>query len=360
MHPESNIRKIQVHRILAAFHLFTPVIILFFTENGLSLTQAALLQSVYTAGVLLIRRPAAKLSDRYGRRIALAISGALLFASVSALSLSTQFIQFLTAQILFAAGVSLEAGSSKALLRETLQDADETGRYGEIWSKTSTYGLVSASLACLIGGLIGQESLRLVFLAMTPIYLLMIPVSLSLRSPEAERELTAETPRLSEILKLEDHSLSDLARSSGEATLKSGYFLYQPFLAGIGASIGLIGVAFSAMTLTSAIGSKLAQRGKIVSGPISAVIGATGFTSLGSLGAPAAGLVGTQALARGALGSASAGKGSRRSLSRLIFIPLFPLTAASTQYFGAETVFLGLAVFLGVISLALVFKGKDQ
>ena len=65
---ESNIWKLYVIKSLRWFLLVMPIIVLFFQENGLSMMEILLLQSIFSIGIILFEIPSGYFSDVMGRK----------------------------------------------------------------------------------------------------------------------------------------------------------------------------------------------------------------------------------------------------------------------------------------------------
>ena len=70
---ESNIWKMYVITALNWFLIIMPTIVLFFQENGLSLREVLILQSVFSIGMIIFEIPSGYFSDVLGRKNSLVI-----------------------------------------------------------------------------------------------------------------------------------------------------------------------------------------------------------------------------------------------------------------------------------------------
>ena len=74
---EQNIGKFYLYEILLGMFFSVPVIVLFWQENGLSLTQIMILQSLFAGLMVLLEIPTGYFADIYGRKVALVIAAVL-------------------------------------------------------------------------------------------------------------------------------------------------------------------------------------------------------------------------------------------------------------------------------------------
>ena len=88
---ESNLKKYYFYKIFSVMFFFVPILVLFWQDNGLSLTQIMLLQSGYSILTLLLEIPSGYYADLVGRRKAIIISSFFLVLSVIIYGFSTNF-----------------------------------------------------------------------------------------------------------------------------------------------------------------------------------------------------------------------------------------------------------------------------
>ena len=101
--------------------LAMPIIVIFFKENGLSLTQIMILQSVYSLTVALTEIPSGYFADFFGRKKSIIISTILSFCGYLIFSNYCSFEAFIIAEILIALGGSLMSGADSALMYDSLK-----------------------------------------------------------------------------------------------------------------------------------------------------------------------------------------------------------------------------------------------
>ena len=102
------------------FMVAMPIIVLFFQEHGLSLTQVMTLQAIYSFSVALFEVPSGYIADLFGRKKTIVISTIFAFIGYLVFSFYGGFYAFAIAQILVGISSSLMTGSDSALLYDTL------------------------------------------------------------------------------------------------------------------------------------------------------------------------------------------------------------------------------------------------
>lgn len=263
---KKNIQKLYLFKFLGAFTLFTPVIVLFFQENGLSMTEVMVLQSAYSVAVIGLEVPSGYIADTFGRRKTMISSSSFLAFGIGIYSLGTGFWSFMLAEITFAVGGALLSGADAAMMYDTLKELGDSGQYKKLWGKTKYYALIATAAASILGGVIGEFNLRYTLTGMVPIFLAMIPLSYSMVEPERKRKV-ADEGHLKEIIStgketfLHNSRLRWLIVYSAilALLLKGGYFLYQPYFKEVSIPVAYFGAIFAGLNIVSALASRYAD-----------------------------------------------------------------------------------------------------
>ncbi|MDG1283864.1 MAG: MFS transporter, partial [Flavobacteriales bacterium] len=111
------------------FMLSMPIIILFFKENGLSLTEIMTLQGAYSLTVALFEVPSGYLADFFGRKSCIVFSTMFSFVGFLFFCFFSGFYYFLVAQILVGFAGSLISGSDSAIIYDTLLQTNNKDGY---------------------------------------------------------------------------------------------------------------------------------------------------------------------------------------------------------------------------------------
>lgn len=263
----SNIWKYYLHEIFAGMFFSIPVIVLFWQNNGLTLTEVMLLQSIFAVIVVVLEIPTGYFSDIYGRKTTLVLSGISTFIAISAYSLGHNFAQFLIAEIFFALGVSLASSTSSAFIYDTLVDLKEEQNYKRIWGNTLFAATIALAISNILGGFIAKIDLRYTLYASIPFFALLIPTTLSMYEPKRHR-LIFEKGYIWEIFKIikvaviQNGKLKWLILYSGivYAFNQSALWLYQPYFKLSGIDIAYFGIVFASFQIVAALSSKYAHK----------------------------------------------------------------------------------------------------
>ncbi|MBI5066151.1 MFS transporter [Candidatus Woesearchaeota archaeon] len=264
---ESNIWKFYLFDIFAAMLFSIPIMVLFWQENGLSLTQVMFLQSLFSIAMVILEIPTGYLADLFGRKKILFLSGMNFLIGVSVYSIGFNFISFLMAELFFALAVSFYSGTGSAFIYETLIDLKQKNNYSKIWGNAKFYGLLAIAFANVVGGLVGELNLRWTLYLSIPFMALLIPITLSLHEPK-KNKFIAERGHLHNLSKILKFSLIKNIKlrwiiifSAVIYSLNSaGLWLYQPYFKLTGIDIAYFGVIFASFQIVAAISSKYAHR----------------------------------------------------------------------------------------------------
>lgn len=228
---KSNIWKLYLLKGVRGLMLVMPTIVLFFQENGLSMTEVFILQTVFSVAIVAIEIPSGYFADTYGRKTALTIGAVCTFLSFFVYSFSYDFWVILLAEILMGIGFAFTSGADSALLYDSLQEIGESDTYRRREGRIQSLYTSSEALGSVIGGYLALVSLRTPFIAEAIVTFFLIPIALSLYEPV--RHANAPERELWSMRRIVTHTLY------GNATLRWLIVYY-----GILTAAGLIVVWF--------------------------------------------------------------------------------------------------------------------
>lgn len=183
----SNLWKLYLIQLFTGASIAMPIIVLFFTEQGLSLTQVFLLQMAFSVTLLLLEIPSGYLSDRWGRRHTTALGTLLYFGSYLVYATGDGFHSFLLGEIIMAAGLSCISGTLEALTYDTLLQLDDAKRYRAVAGKQYLLHFGAEAGGALLGGVLATISLRAPFWAnLVPLGIACI-LAFTLREPARKK-----------------------------------------------------------------------------------------------------------------------------------------------------------------------------
>jgi len=248
----SNIWKLGVIKALRWFMLFMPTMVLFFQENGLSMQDILLLQSIFSVAVIIFEIPSGYFSDVIGRKTTIVLACICSFFGFSLYVFSYSFTGFLIAELVIGLGSSFLSGTDSALLYDSLLQTNRESEFTKLEGRMLAIGNFSESIAALLGGVLALSSLRLPFVGMSILVFLSIPVALLLVEPKRKKFEAHDNP-VKEVMRIvrfglhEHGALKWLIIYSGfvgASTLTMVWFI-QPYLVSGGLPLAYFGIAWA-------------------------------------------------------------------------------------------------------------------
>lgn len=246
-------------KFLGDFLPIAPVLILFYTANGLNSTQIFTIQAIFHLGVLLLEVPSGYLADVIGRKKTLVFGAVFYPLGVAVYALGHSFAAFVLAELAWAVSVSMRSGCDSALLFDSLVQLGREGEYRRYEGRCALFARSGTAASSVAGGLLASVFLRLPFLVNLGVALLMPPLAISLAEPEREKRAGQEPLR--DILHICRSCLRQAhirplilacgALMASQLTALWAYFLlYQE----LGIGVGWFGVLFAVFQLAGALG----------------------------------------------------------------------------------------------------------
>lgn len=118
----------------------------FFEQNGLSLVQVFLLQSIFSVAFLLWELPGGYIADRFGRAFSIKLSAPIAFVALTAYGFSTTFWQFVVWELLLAVANGLVSGVDTALLLDSLKADGREKEYVKLSQRINAAGFAASAL----------------------------------------------------------------------------------------------------------------------------------------------------------------------------------------------------------------------
>jgi MFS family permease len=239
-----------------------PIIVLFFQNHGLTLTEVMILQSIYSLSVALFEIPSGYIADVFGRKKSIVLSTILSFLGFLVFSFYGGFYAFAIAQILVGIGGSLISGSDSALIYDTLLETGDENNYTKIEGKNYAIGNFSEATAGVLGGFLAVGSIYLPVYVQTCILFFSIPIAFTLVEPKMhiKDKLDRSFKAILEVVKftmIEHKKLRWLiiySSAMGVATLSMAWFA-QPFFKEVDLPLVYFGVVWAGLNISAGITS---------------------------------------------------------------------------------------------------------
>jgi len=262
MNVENNIIKMYYLKAIQWFMVAMPIIVLFFQDHDLTLTQVMILQAIYSIVIVLFEIPSGFIADVFERKNVIFLSTIFSFIGYLIFSFFSGFYYFAVAQILVGIGGSLISGSDSSLIYDTLLELKTNEKYTKIEGKNYAIGNFSESIAAILGGYLALTSLSLPIYIQTAVLFFGIPISLTLVEPSINKKNRVEKSIKSmlDIMKfaiIKNKKIRYLILYSsimGFATLSMAWFV-QPFLIEIHFYLGYYGILWAILNFTAGITS---------------------------------------------------------------------------------------------------------
>ena len=287
-----NLIRLYIIKVSHWFMLTMPIVVLFYKDNGLDMSQVFILQAIYSISIVALEIPSGYFADVLGRKISL-IAGAILgFLGFFIYSLSFGFFGFVIAEIVLGFGQSMISGADSAILYDSLIDSESEKEYLKHEGRMTSAGNFAEAFAGILGGLLAGLSLRYPYYFQTAIAFLAVPAAITLIEPKVSRvKLGLGWKDITETVK---YSLVGNSRlrwniiySSvvGASTLAMAWFV-QPWFIRYNLQTGWYGVAWTILNLSVGISAFYAYRielkfGKVATAAAFTLILAIGFFASG-------------------------------------------------------------------------------
>jgi len=241
--------------------------VLFWQNNGLTLTEVMVLQSIFAVLVVTLEIPTGYFADVYGRKLTLVLSGISAFIAISVYSFGHNFAQFVVAEVFFALETSLASGASSAFIYDTLVELKEEQKYKRIWGNAFFVSMIALAVSGVLGGFVAKIDLRYTLYMSVPFFALLIPTALLMHEPKRhklifEKGYVWKIFRIIKTSVIENEKLKWLILYSGivYAFNQSALWLYQPYFKLSGIDIAYFGIVFACFQIVAAFSSKYAHK----------------------------------------------------------------------------------------------------
>jgi MFS family permease len=239
-----------------------PIFMLFLIDKGLSSFQIFLTQAFYTITELGLNVPSGAFADKVGRKKTIVLSTVLYSGAFIAYGFADSFAMILFAELVFAISSAMFHGTGEAFLYDTLAEAGRKKQFNKVMGNAFAIQSVVMGLSAVGGGLLAKYDLALpFFVSAFPVALSMIPLFF-LDEPRRTKE-TASYLKLmkdSTIFVVKHKRLRNVMYFISVTTLAGfiGWMLYQPLLTNMGMRVEYLGIVMMALSLSHALGNKLA------------------------------------------------------------------------------------------------------
>ncbi|WP_117281130.1 MFS transporter [Streptococcus intermedius] len=171
------------------FFGITSFWILFLNQNGMSLLQIGLLESIFHTTGIIFEIPSGMLADRFSYKANLYISRLTsILSSVLMLTGQGNFWIYAIAMIINALSYNFDSGTSSALLYDSAVEADLKDYYLKISSLMSGVSEAAISLGTVLVGLFVHGYLYVTYYIMIAVSILVLILIWLIKEPDMKRQ----------------------------------------------------------------------------------------------------------------------------------------------------------------------------
>lgn len=242
-----------------------PIVVLFYQENGLSMSQIFILKSVYSIAMVATELPSGYLADVWGCRKTILLGAILGTLGILIYSFSSDFFSFIFAEITLGVGFSFISGADSAILYDSLKGANREDEYIKYEGRITSAGNFAEALAGVAGGLLAAISLRTPYYFQIFVAAIAIPAAFFLKEPQ--HVLDRARLKMKEILSTvsltykqpEMRSAILISSLTGAATLTYAWFV-QPYFQEAGVPVSAFGILWTLLNLSAGVFSMYSYR----------------------------------------------------------------------------------------------------
>jgi len=281
-----NALQLYLIKIAKWFNLVMPIVVLFYQENGLSMTQIFMLKSIYSIAMVVTELPSGYLADVWGCRRTILFGAILGTIGILIYSFSSDFTSFMFAEIILGVGFSFVSGADSAMLYDSLKAENREDEYIKYEGMITSGGNFAEALAGVAGGLLAAISLRTPYYFQIFVAAIAIPAAFFLKEPQHVLDRThLKLKEILSIVKLtyrqtEMRSAIMISAFTGAATLTYAWFV-QPYFQKAGVPVSVFGILWTMLNLSAGVFSMFSYRIERLLGQKSTLLLIVIFISLG-------------------------------------------------------------------------------
>ena len=149
---KQNIVPLYIIKVSKWFNLVMPVIVLFYQDNNLGMTEILTLKSIYSIAIVSMEIPSGWMADIWGRKKTLLIGSILGALGYFTYSFSYGFWAFAVAELVLGFGHSFVSGADSAMLFDSLKASGRTNEYIKTEGRVTSAGNFSEAFAGIVSG----------------------------------------------------------------------------------------------------------------------------------------------------------------------------------------------------------------
>ena len=281
-----NAPQLYLIKIAKWFNMVMPIVVLFYQENGLTMSQIFLLKSIYSIAMVSTELPSGYLADVWGCRKTILFGAIMGTIGIAIYTISHDFISFCIAETILGVGFSFVSGADSAMLYDSLKAQNRETEYIKHEGRITSAGNFAEAFAGVVGGLLAGISLRTPYYFQVAVAAIGIPAAFFLKEPQHVQDKVKLKMR--EILSIvkqtyeqaEMRSAILISSITGAATLTYAWFV-QPYFQEVGIPVSAFGILWTMLNLSTGVFSMYSYRIEHLLGKRNTLLLIVIFLSLG-------------------------------------------------------------------------------
>lgn len=207
----TNLQKMYVIKVLRGGMFCIATLVLFFKQNGLSLSEFMLLQSLFAIAVAILEVPTGYFADNYGKKEAIIFGAVFSAFGYLIYCVSSSFVGFFAGEMSMAVGFSFISGADSALIYKHTDVSKGHREAIKTEGNGAGVGMLSEAITSFVGGsFLALVSLRFPIYFDILLFILVIPVALTLEEEKKKKPEKGEIKRaFGEMRRIMKFSLCD-------------------------------------------------------------------------------------------------------------------------------------------------------
>ena len=148
-----NLRVYYLFYMASGFLIWLPIWMVYLIDGrGMSLTQVALMETIFWVALVIAEVPTGAIADRWGRRTSLFLGGCGFTIASVAFAFSSSYVMLAVSYGIMAVSMTLYSGAGHALLFDTLRQLGRTNEYEKHVGRSEAGAFAAMLVATLLGG----------------------------------------------------------------------------------------------------------------------------------------------------------------------------------------------------------------
>ncbi len=196
-----NIKKLYLASFFEALWFPLPIIIIFFLDSGLNLSEIGILTGAMMLTQFVFEIPTSIWADKYSRKWILAMAMLVSFAAEMIFFLKNDFLYFLLANILYGFSLALRSGTDSAITYDTLLNLEREKDYAKIQSTTQGIYFLGRMVVAIAGTFAYTLNHKLPFLLSAVASIITAGIFYLLKEPKYRKSVGTHFEQVKEGLK---------------------------------------------------------------------------------------------------------------------------------------------------------------